>query len=56
MQPQKASSRTETPPQNTLPLPESQHPIPPRKPIQPLETIPAPTDGKSEKHTAHLDS
>jgi len=45
MQPQNAYPRTET------------HPPPwisARKPIQPLETIPAPADGKSEKHAVHL--
>ena len=30
--------------------------IPPREPIEPLEIIPTPTDGKSEKHAAYLDS
>ena len=35
-------------------IPTIQHPIPPRKPIQPLEIIPAPADGKSEKHAVHL--
>lgn len=52
MQPQKAHSRTETHPHPRIPT--IQHPIPPRKPIQPLETIPAPADGKSEKHAVHL--
>ena len=37
-------------------IPAIQHPIPLRKPIQPLETIPAPADSKSEKHATHLDS
>ena len=37
-------------------IPAIQHPIPLRKPIQLLEIIPAPADGKSEKHTAHLNS
>jgi len=37
-------------------IPTIQRPIPPRKPIQLLETIPAPADGKSEKHATHLDS
>jgi conserved domain protein len=50
MQPQNASSQTET-----HPLPKSQQSNTP-KPIQPLETIPAPADGKSEKHAAHLNS
>ena len=58
MQPQNAYSRTETHPYKTHPPPHCtptiQHPIPLRKPIQPLETIPAPTDGKSEKHATHL--
>ena len=55
MQPQKASSRTEThtPPHCT---PTIQHPTPPREPIEPLEIIPAPADGKSEKHATHLNS
>ena len=45
MQPQNAYSRTETHPYKTHPPPHCtptiQHPIPLRKPIQPLETIPA---------------
>ena len=44
-------------PKHTPPyIPAIQHPIPSKKPIQPLETIPAPADGKSEKHAAHLNS
>ena len=59
MQPQNAYPRTETHPLQTLTphphyIPAIQHPIPPRKPIQPLEIIPASADGKSEKHTTHL--
>ena len=55
MQPQKAHSRTQTHPYKThSPFLESQHPTLPRKPIQPLETIPAPADGKSAKHAVHL--
>lgn len=57
-QPQNAYPRTETHPlQTPTPspyIPAIQHPTPPRKPIQPLETIPAPADGKSEKHAVHL--
>ena len=59
MQPQKAHSRTRnTHLQNTPPpqIPTIQRPIPPRKPIQPLETIPAPTGDGSAKYAAHLDS
>ena len=52
MQPQNASSQTETHPHPQIPT--IQHPTPPRKPIQPLETIPAPADSKSAKHAAHL--
>ena len=59
MQPQKASSRTETHTlQTPLPLPTSQqsntHPA--KEAYQPLEIIPAPADGKSEKHATHLNS
>ena len=35
------------------PIPKSQQSNTP-KPIQPLETIPAPADGKSAKHAVHL--
>jgi len=60
MQPQNAHSRTETHPHKTHSFPHCtptiQHPTPPREPIEPLEIIPAPADGKSEKHATHLNS
>ena len=61
MKPWNAYSRTEIHPLQTLTphphyIPAIQHPIPPREPIQPLETIPAPTDGKSAKHAVYLNS
>ena len=52
MQPQKAHSRTKTHLHKTHPPPR----IPPRKPIEPLETIPAPTGDGAVKHATHLDS
>ena len=55
MQPQNAYSRTKTHPHPHY-IPAIQHPIPLRKPIKPLETIPAPAGGKSEKHATHIDS
>ena len=61
MQPQKASFRTQnTPPTKHTPpphyIPAIQHPTPPRKPIQPLETIPAPTGDGAVKYAAHLEA